>query len=97
MDFALLLLDEFEATSQSRLDAFHVAMAAHDHETLAAKAHALRGVAGILAAQTLMEHCANLEFAAAHADWNRTSELIPQLHAELQRTIEFIPTVRAFA
>lgn len=98
VDFALMLLDEFAKTSPSRLDGFDVALAEHNHATIATKAHALRGTAGILAADALMETCSNLEsFAKKNADWDLTGHLVQQLHAEIQRAIDFIPTIRATA
>ena len=98
VDFALMLLDEFAKTSPSRLDGFDAALAEHNHATIATKAHALRGTAGILAADALMETCSNLEsFAKKNADWDLTSNLVQQLHHEIQRAIDFIPAIRATA
>lgn len=96
VDFALMLLDEFAKTSPSRLDGFDVALAERNHATIATKAHALRGTAGILAANALMETCSNLEsHAKQEADWNLTRTLVQQLHHEIQRAIDFIPVIRA--
>lgn len=98
LDFALMLLDEFAKTSPSRLDAFDAALAEHNTAAIASKAHALRGTAGILAANDLMETCSNLEsFAKQDADWNLTRDLVQQLHREIQRAIDFIPSIRATA
>jgi Amt family ammonium transporter len=94
LDFALTLLDEFEKTSHSRLAAFDAALAAGNHTSIASRAHALRGVAGILTADALVEICSNLESLCKERDWNRTRDLIQQLHHEVQRTIDFIPTIR---
>lgn len=95
LDFALMLLSEFENSSQSRLDAFDAALAERNHAAIASKAHALRGVAGILAADTLMETCSKLESASKNADWGQTHDLTQQLHYEMQRTIDFIPIIRS--
>lgn len=98
LDFALMLLDEFAKTSPSRLEGFDAALAERNHATIATKAHALRGTAGILAANALMETCANLESSAKQdADWNLTHNLVQQLHHEIQRAIDFIPVIRATA
>lgn len=95
VDFALMLLDEFAKTSSSRLDAFDAALAERDNAAIASKAHALRGTAGILAANDLLETCVSLEFfAKQNADWKQTQELILQLHYEIRRTIDFIPVIR---
>lgn len=95
MDFALMLLDEFAKTSPSRLDAFDAALAEKDHTAIASKAHALKGTAGILAADALMETCSNLESFAKKEDWNLVRDLTQQLHHEIQRVIDFIPNIRA--
>lgn len=96
-DFALMLLDEFAKTSASRLDAFDAALIAQDSATIAAKAHALKGTAGILAAKSLMETCSKLESSAKEEDWRLSQNLVQQLRYEIQRTIGFIPDLRAMA
>ena len=96
VDFALMLLEEFAKTSPSRLEAFDAALVERSHATIASKAHALRGTAGILAADTVMETCSNLESSGKqHADWDVTSHLVQKLHIEIQRAIDFIPVIRA--
>ena len=97
VDFALMMLDEFAKTSPSRLEGFDTALAEHNHATIASKAHALKGTAGVLAANTLMETCSNLESFAKDEDWNLTRDLVQQLHHEMQRAIDFIPNIRAMA
>lgn len=94
VDFALTMLSEFEMTAQSCVDSMTCAQTERDFVKLASDAHAFRGVAGILAAMTLMELCAELETAAENADWDTSCNLIPQIQIEVQRTIRFIPTIR---
>ena len=94
LDFALTLLAEFERTSPSRLDAFDTALAEHNHAAIAFNAHGLKGVAGILAADALMETCLNLESTTSDADWNQTCDLIQQLRHEMQRAIDYIPNLK---
>ena len=94
LSFALTMLDEFERTSFTRLAAFDAAQTEHNHAAVATQAHALKGVAGILAADSMMETCSNLESATKLADWNQTGDLIQQLHQEAQRAIDFIPSIR---
>ena len=91
------LLDEFVATSQSCLDALDAGLAEGNYAAISAKAHGLKGVAGILIANTLKETCSNLESAAKDGDRNRTRDLIQQLHHEIDRTLDFIPRFRAVA
>lgn len=97
LDFALTLLGEFEKTSQSSLDAFAVALAEGDHVTISAKAHSLKGVAGVLSASTLMQICSNLESAAKDTDLNQTRDLTLQLNREIRRIVDFIPNIRTLA
>ena len=97
LGFALTLLDEFEKTSQSSLDAFATALVEGDHATISAKAHGLKGVAGVLTANTLMQICSNLESAAKDADWNQTRDLTLQLNHEMRRIVDFIPNIRTLA
>lgn len=95
LEFALMLLDEFSKTTQSRLDELDTALAAGNYAAIASKAHALKGVAGILAANTLQKICSSLESIATNANSNQTCDLIQQLHRECQRTITFIPAIQA--
>lgn len=97
LDFGLMLLDEFEKEHQSRLDALDAALAERRQDDIASQAHALKGVAAVLAANTLMKTCANLESAAKNTDWDQTHALIQHLHHEMRRTIEFIPNIQARA
>ena len=94
LDFALMMLNEFESTAQSSVDSMTCAQTERHFAKLASDAHAFRGVAGILAAMTLMELCAALETAAENADWDTLCNLIPQIQSEVQRTIRFIPSIR---
>lgn len=95
LEFALVLLDEFETTSESRLSGFRTALAEQDRGAIAFKAHALKGVVGILAADALKATCSRLEAAANAADWDKTRDLIQQLEQEMQEAIDFIPHIRA--
>lgn len=97
VDFALSLLDEFDKTIPARLDGFDSALAQLDNDAIGCQAHALKGVAGLLAFNNLMEICSNLESANRDADWNHIHDLLQQLRREARRTIEFIPNIRALA
>jgi HPt (histidine-containing phosphotransfer) domain-containing protein len=94
LDFAHMMLSEFESTAQSCVDSLICALTERNFVKMASDAHAFRGVAGILAAMTLMELCAALESAAENSDWDTASTLIPQIQIEIQRTISFIPSIR---
>lgn len=95
VEFALVLLQEFETTSQLRLDGFSTALAQQDSAAIVFKAHAFKGVVSILAADALMATCVNLEAAAKTADWDKTRALVQHLHHEMQRAINFIPNICA--
>lgn len=95
IDLALMLLDEFATTCPSRLAAFEAALASNNHAAIVSQAHALKGVAGILAADAVMETCSSLESTAKTTDWDQTRNLIQQLDQELRRVIAFIPRLRA--
>jgi HPt (histidine-containing phosphotransfer) domain-containing protein len=97
LDFAFMLLDEFEQTSESRLASFDAALAKGDPTEIASQAHGLRGVAGILGARDLMEVCATLEANARSQAWPQIDQLVRQLHQEMQRAINFIPRIRSLA
>lgn len=94
VDFALSQLNEFATTCPSRFKDFETALTDHSRASISSRAHALKGVAGILAAGTLMEFCSNLESTSDNDDWNSTRDLIQQLRDETQRVIDFIPSVR---
>ncbi len=97
VDFALTLLDAFEATSPARLAAFDAALAEHDCAAIASEAHGFKGVVSVLAGNALRQICLNLETATKDADWNQTRDLVQQLRHEVQRLIDFIPNIRAQA
>lgn len=97
LDFAFMLLDEFEQTSKSRLASFDAALANGDPTEIASQAHGLRGVAGILGARDLMKICSTLEATAKSNAWTQIDELIRQVHDEMQRAIDFIPRLRTLA
>lgn len=96
LNSARTLLDEFEATSRSCLDVLDAGLAESNYAAISAKAHSLKGVAGILIANTLKDLSSKLESAAKDADGNRTRDLIQQLRHEIQRTLDFIPSIRKF-
>lgn len=97
LDFALMLLDEFEQTSESRLASFDDALAKSDPKEIASQAHGLRGVAGVLGARDLMEVCSALEATAKRNEWPQINALVQQLQNEMRRAINFIPRIRSLA
>lgn len=94
LDFAATLLEMFETTSSSRLKDFEAALAEGNYDAIAENAHALRGVAGILGATTLIDVCSNLGSNSSRGDRGQTHDLIQTLLHEIQRVIDFIPNMR---
>ena len=95
MNFATSLLNVFEQSCESRRAKFDSAMIEDRNDVIAHEAHALKGVAGILAAKKLTDLCTELQSAAEAADWYRIRNLIESLHHEMQRVVDCIPYVRA--
>lgn len=95
MSFALTMLEEFAKTSPARHVTLDDALAKHDFISIASQAHALKGVAGILAADSLLQTCSHLESAAKADNKPQTYALIQKLHHEVQRVIDFIPALQA--
>jgi HPt (histidine-containing phosphotransfer) domain-containing protein len=95
MSLAASLLNMFEESIESRLASFDVALVEHRNDAIAHAAHALKGVAGILAANKLTDVCAELESAAEVADRVCIQSLIEVLHHEMQRVLSCIHEIRA--
>lgn len=95
LSFAIKLLNEFEATSQERLDAIERQATNGNFGDLADLTHAMRGVVGILGADVLWDITSDLQSAAQDGDAGRINSLIPKLRHEMQRVCEYIPSVRA--
>lgn len=94
-NFATSLLNIFEQTCESRRAKFNGAVIEDRNDVIAHEAHALKGVAGILAANKLTDLCVELQAAAEATDWFRIRNLIESLHHEMQRVIDCIPYIRA--
>ncbi len=97
LKFAISLLTVFEETSELRRTKFDAALIEGRNDVIAHEAHALKGVAGILAANQLTDLCVELQTAAEVVDWRRIRNLIETLHHEIQRVIHSIPEIRAAA
>ena len=95
VSFAAALLEEFQKSSQSRLDAFNTALRDRNSTAIASEAHALKGIAGILTANVLAETCCNMELAVADGDWEYLHNLAHKLFREVRQIIDLIPTIRA--
>jgi|GEM_PF-4386072 len=95
LSFATSLLCMFEESSESRLASFDRALQEQRTDVIANGAHALKGIAGILAANKLTAVCLELESAAEEADWNCLRNLVETLHHEMQRVINCIPDIQA--
>lgn len=95
VNFALMLLEEFEKTSPSRLADLDAALTNSNLAAICSQAHGLKGVAGILAANQLMEDCANLEASANDSDMTQTCQWIQKLHEGIRQVNDFIDHFRS--
>jgi HPt (histidine-containing phosphotransfer) domain-containing protein len=89
--FAISLLEAFASTGQDRIIQMEQHLAHGNLDALAEGAHALKGVAGVLAAQAMADFSAALEMAGRESDVARVQLLVPQLRQEIQRVLDDIP------
>ena len=95
VEFALLLLKEFESTAHERATDIHQSVANADFTAIERFAHGLQGVAGMLDAEKLCELAGELNAAAHVRDLTGTTSLGTQLETEMQRCLSEIPNIRA--
>jgi Amt family ammonium transporter len=97
LQFALTLLAEFEKTARERMTAIEEYAAQGNLAKVAQVAHALAGVAAILASSQLSETAVALQSAAEQDDAAQTQDLIAQLRAATDRVLDYIPQFKALA
>ena len=95
VEFALLLLKEFESTGHQRATDIHQSVANADFAAIERVAHGLRGVAGTLDAEKLCELAGELNAAAHVRNLNGVTSFANQLETEMQRCLSEIPNIRA--
>ena len=95
VEFALILLKEFESTGHERATNIHQSVANADFAAIERFAHGLQGVAGMMDAERLCELAGELNAAAHGRDWPSVTSFAKQLETEMQRCLSEIPNIRA--
>ncbi len=88
------ILDQFQASASQYLNQIRQAVAGEDPEQAGRHAHALKGAAGMLAAETLQQIAFEMEEAGKAGQLQHLREQIDELNEELRRCLEYIPTVQ---
>ena len=94
VDVALSLLSDFERDLPKRVDQIVERIRQGDAPAAAESAHALKGAAGIVTAESLRMLAAEIEAAGKAGDLTRIASLADQLRAEAQRCLRFIPELQ---
>ena len=94
LEFALSLLSDFERDLPKRVDQIVERIRQGDAPAAAESAHALKGAAGIVTAESLRMLAAEIEAAGKAGDLTRIASLADQLRAEAQRCLRFIPELQ---
>lgn len=95
VSFAEMLLDELESIGLSRIDEIQQQAQRRNAAGVAEAAHALKGVAGILCAESVAKHAAEIEQAARGSDLGESIEsMIKDLSGEMHRCLDGLPQLR---
>ncbi len=94
LEFAGSLLDELEATGVQRVDEIRQSAAQHNAAATADAAHALKGAAGILCAETVQKLAAEIEQAGRASDIESVKAELDDLVAEMERCLNYVPQLR---
>ena len=84
------VLSGFLSTAQDQMEKIKIALAAEDAETVRKEAHAIKGGAGNLTADTLSAIAHRLEKAGASKDLENGTVILDQLAAEFTRLSEYV-------
>ena len=95
--FGLTLLEEFAKTAHDRVEALANQVAQANLNEVAAMAHALKGVVGMLAMHSLFKIFVSMESAVRDSDLASLQSQVSELRDEMQRVLDYIPNVRAMA
>ncbi len=87
-------LDSFERQGLAELNRLAHLGDATDVRESARIAHAWKGSAGLLQAESLCRIATELEAASAKADRARVAENLGHLRAEMQRCVRYVPSAR---
>jgi signal transduction histidine kinase/CheY-like chemotaxis protein/HPt (histidine-containing phosphotransfer) domain-containing protein len=92
--FALSLLEDFERTVQQRVDEIAQSASARLSVELEEAAHALKGAAGILAAEPLRKLAAKIEEAGRSSEFGAIDALIEALRTEVVLCLNYVQRLR---
>src|SRR5690606_7905989 len=90
-----LALDKFEEQLVADRQALQQSTSENSLRDVARIAHALKGAAGMVSAQRLLELATRLEDTALTATREALGDLQKAVDAEIRRCLEFLPTARA--
>ncbi len=93
-DVAALVLDKFEIQLREDVGAIASLITAHDAVQIARKAHALKGAAGSVAAQTLRVLAAQVESSAKQDRLDAIAGDFAALRSEIERCLTHLPGAR---
>jgi HPt (histidine-containing phosphotransfer) domain-containing protein len=94
LEFAQSLLSVFENDLPGYADQIVLKAREGNAKTLAEAAHALKGTAGIIAAEPLRLLAKTIESAGKAGDLTEVTSLVKQLDSEVQRCLKAIPELR---
>ena len=89
------ILRTFASRANSQWTELQQAAAAHDTATLVQRAHAIKGVAANLAAESLRQRAYELEQLGRAGDYQQIGPVVDQLGREVNRCLEYIPRLLA--
>jgi CheY-like chemotaxis protein len=92
-DFCKRILDKFATRSVEQLAEIRGAVERRDSSELKLKAHALKGAAANLSADSMRTMAATLEDTAANGEWDKLLGLVEELSGEVDRCRAYIPKI----
>jgi Amt family ammonium transporter len=94
LEFAGSLLDELESTGLQRVEEIRRRIAGQDATGTADAAHALKGAAGILCAESVQQLAAQIEQAGRSSDMEDVEALLGELASEMDQCLSYVPQLR---
>ena len=86
------ILEQFESSAVAQFEGIRQAIEQNDAESAGKQAHALKGAAATLAAESLRRAALALEESGRAGAINRLKEEFETLSEELMRCLQYIPT-----
>lgn len=95
LSFVLSLFSEFEKTGIQSVEEIRRHVNNAEYDALAGAAHSLKGVAGIVRAESLQQLVAEIEAAGRAKAEERLASLLHELGNEMQRCLGFVSAILA--